>query len=144
MERWSALIHGKHTISEDQRGLIFPVYACWCLLRRAAFYFTFVTPTDRESIPMRGPGASASLLFKLIVPATAIFIITIMSLIAVVFSDQQAPVAKFLNKHGTKLLMVEFAAVVGLSFMAMTVDRIRTLRQIRNSSKENPERKVAD
>ena len=93
---------------------------------------------------MRGPGAPASLLFKLIVPATAIFIITIMSLIAVVFSDQQAPVAKFLNEHGTKLLLVEFAAVMGLSFMAMTVDRIRTLRQIRNSSKENPERKVAD
>ena len=93
---------------------------------------------------MRGPGAPASLLFKLIVPSTAIFIITIMSLIAVVFSDQQAPVAKFLNKHGTRLLMVEFAAVMGLSFLAMTLDRIRTLQDLRNSAKENAEREVGE
>ena len=88
---------------------------------------------------MRRPGAPASLLFKLIVPATAIFIVTIMSLIAVVFSDQRAPMARFLNKHGTRLLVIEFTAVMGLSFLAMTVDRIRTLRELRNSSKEKTE-----
>ncbi|RLT20980.1 MAG: hypothetical protein DWI29_02835 [Planctomycetota bacterium] len=93
---------------------------------------------------MRGPGAPASLLFKLIVPATAIFIVTIMSLIAVVFSDQRAPLAKFLNEYGAKLLVVEFVAVMGLSFLAMTVDRIRTLRELRNSSKENAEREVGE
>jgi hypothetical protein len=90
---------------------------------------------------MRGPGAPASWLFQLIVPATAIFIITIMSLIAVVFSDQRAPLAKFLNEYGTKLLVAEFVAVLGLSFLAMAVDRMRTLRELRNSSKENAERK---
>ena len=93
---------------------------------------------------MRGPGAPASLLFKLIVPATAVFIITVMSLIAVVFSDQRAPVAKFLNEYGTKLLVVEFVAVIGLSFLAMTVDRIRTLRELRNSSKEKTEGEVSE
>ena len=93
---------------------------------------------------MRGPGAPASLLFKLIVPATAIFIVTVMSLIAAVFSDQRAPVAKLLNQHGTKLLIAEFVAVMGLSFLAMTVDRIQTLRQSRNSSKENADRQPGD
>ncbi|MEJ7593865.1 MAG: hypothetical protein WKF77_20190 [Planctomycetaceae bacterium] len=92
---------------------------------------------------MRGPGAPVSLLFKLIIPATAIFIVTIMSLIAVVFSDQRAPLAKFLNQYGSKLLAIEFMALIGLSFLAMTVDRIRTLRELRNSSKENAEREVS-
>ncbi|MDA1232801.1 MAG: hypothetical protein O2856_18690 [Planctomycetota bacterium] len=92
---------------------------------------------------MRGPGAPASLLFRLIVPATAVFIVTVMSLIAVVYSDQRAPVARFLNAYGTTLLVVEFVAVMGLSLVAMTVDRIRTLRELRNSSKENTEREVS-
>lgn len=92
---------------------------------------------------MRGPGAPASLLFRLIVPATAVFIVTVMALIAVVFSDQRAPVAKFLSEYGTTLLVVEFVAVMGLSLLAMTVDRIRTLRELRNSSKENTERELS-
>ena len=91
---------------------------------------------------MRGPGAPASLLFKLIVPATAVFIVTVMSLIAVVFSDPRAPVAKFLNAYGTSLLVVEFLAVIGLSLLAMTVDRIRTLRELHKSSKENTEAQI--
>ena len=93
---------------------------------------------------MRGPGAPASLLFRLIVPATAIFIVTVMSLIAVVFSDQRAPVAKFLNEYGTRLLVVEFVAVMVLSFLAMAVDRNRTLRELRNSSKEKTEAEVSE
>lgn len=93
---------------------------------------------------MRGPGSRASLLFRLIVPATAIFIVTVMSLIAVVFSDQNAPVAKFLNEYGSILLVVEFVAVMGLSFLAMTIDRIRTLRELRDSSKEKTEREVSE
>lgn len=93
---------------------------------------------------MRGPGAPASLLFRLIVPATAMFIVTVMSLIAVVFSDQRAPVAKFLNEYGTRLLVVEFVAVMVLSFLAMAVDRIRTLRELRNSSKEKTEAEVSE
>ncbi|MCX7388214.1 MAG: hypothetical protein NTX48_16245 [Planctomycetales bacterium] len=93
---------------------------------------------------MRGPGVPVSLLFKLIVPATALFIVTIMSLIAVVFSDQRAPLAKFLNAYGTHLLLLEFVAVMGLSFLAMTLDRIRTLQDLRNSAKENAEREVGE
>jgi hypothetical protein len=93
---------------------------------------------------MRGPGAPTSVLFRLIVPATAVFIVTVMSLIAVVFSDQRAPVARFLNAHGTRLLVVEFIVVMGLSFLAMTVDRVRTLRELRKSSKEKADAEVGE
>lgn len=91
---------------------------------------------------MRGPGAPTSVLFKLIIPATAVFIVTVMSLIAVVFSDQRAPVARFLNAYGTTLLVVEFVVVTGLSFLAMAVDRVRTLRELRKSSKDKAEADV--
>jgi hypothetical protein len=80
---------------------------------------------------MRGPGSKPSLLFQLVVPATAVFVITILSLIAVVFSDPRAPVAQWLNQHGNKLLVGEFVVVIILSILAMTVDRIQTLRQMK-------------
>lgn len=83
---------------------------------------------------MRGPGSKPSLLFQLVIPATAVFVITILSLIAVVFSDPRAPVAQWLNQHGNKLLMVEFVVVIILSILAMAVDRIQTLRQIKQDS----------
>jgi hypothetical protein len=77
---------------------------------------------------MRGPGSKPSLLFKLVIPATAIFAITILALIAVLFSDPRAPVAKFLDRHGDTLLLAEFVVVIVLSLLAMTVDRIQILR----------------
>lgn len=80
---------------------------------------------------MRGPGSKPSLLFQLVVPATAVFVITILSLIAVVFSDPRAPVAQWLNQHGNRLLVGEFVVVIILSILAMTVDRIQTLRQMK-------------
>ena len=80
---------------------------------------------------MRGPGSKPSLLFQLLIPSTAIFIITILSLIAVLFSDQRAPVAIFLNKHGNSLLAAEFVAVMLLSFLAMAVDRMQTLSNLK-------------
>ncbi len=79
---------------------------------------------------MRGPGSKPSLLFQLIVPAAAIFAITVLSMIAVVFSDQRAPDAQWLNKNANMLLSAEFVVVIVLSLLAMTVDRIQTLRQM--------------
>lgn len=90
---------------------------------------------------MRGPGSKPSLLFKLVVPSTAIFAITVLSLIAVVFSDPRAPVAQFLDRHGNSLLMAEFVVVMVLSVLAMAVDRIQTLRAnklSRENSSEEP------
>lgn len=83
---------------------------------------------------MRGPGSKPSLLFQLVIPSTAVFVITILSLIAVVFSDPRAPMARWLNQHGNKLLAGEFVVVIILSILAMAVDRIQTLRQIKRDS----------
>ena len=80
---------------------------------------------------MRGPGSKPSLLFQLVIPATAVFVITILSLIAIVFSDPRAPIAQWLDKNGNRLLIVEFVVVIILSFIAMAVDRIQTLKQLK-------------
>ena len=80
---------------------------------------------------MRGPGSKPSLLFQLVIPATAVFVITILSLIAIVFSDPRAPIAQWLDKNGNRLLIVEFVVVIILSFIAMAVDRIQTLKQMK-------------
>lgn len=82
---------------------------------------------------MRGPGSKPSLLFQLVIPATGLFVITILSMIAVVFSDQRAPIAQWLNANGNSLLIIEFVVVIILSVMAMVADRIQTLNQIRQN-----------
>jgi len=87
---------------------------------------------------MRGPGSKPTLLFQLVVPATAVFAVTVLSMIAIVFSDPRAPVAQWLDRHGNRLLAAEFVVVIVLSLLAMTVDRIQTLRQMR-SLKSDPE-----
>ncbi len=77
---------------------------------------------------MRRPGSPPTFLFRLIIPVTAVFIITIMSMIAVVFSDERAPVARFLNRHGNSLLLAEFIVVIVVTFLAMAYDRWQTLK----------------
>ncbi|MFO0999435.1 MAG: hypothetical protein U0936_03795 [Planctomycetaceae bacterium] len=87
---------------------------------------------------MRGPGSKPSLLFQLVIPATAVFVVTILSLIAIVFSDPRAPVAQWLDKNGNRLLIVEFVVVIILSFIAMAVDRIQTLKQMKQKDLNSP------
>lgn len=77
---------------------------------------------------MRGPGSKPSLLFQLVIPATAVFIVTILSLIAVLFSDERAPLARLLNRHGNSLLAAELVVFIVLAFCAMALDRRQTLR----------------
>lgn len=79
---------------------------------------------------MKPPRTKPSLLFRLIVPATVIFILTVLALIASVFSDPHAPVARWLEANGNQLLLWEFVGVLVLAFLAMAVDRVRTLRGI--------------
>jgi Na+(H+)/acetate symporter ActP len=78
---------------------------------------------------MKRPGSRASLLFRLIVPATAVFIVTILSMIAALFGDPKAPVAQWLDANAGRLLLFEFIVVIVLSLLAMTFDRLRTLSE---------------
>ena len=77
---------------------------------------------------MKPPRTRPSLFFKLVIPATVLFIGTILALIACLFGDPDAPVSKWLEANGNTLLLWEFVAVIALSLLAMTIDRIRTLR----------------
>jgi hypothetical protein len=77
---------------------------------------------------MKRPGSPASLLFRLIAPVCAVFILTILAMIASIFGNPEAPLAKWLDRHVGTILTVEFVATIGLSVLAMFVDRIRTLR----------------
>ncbi len=81
---------------------------------------------------MRGPGSKPSLLFQLVIPATSIFAITVLSMIAILFSDERAPLARWLNKNGNSLLAAEFVVVIVLSVLAMTIDRMQTLRRLKD------------
>ena len=85
------------------------------------------TEQEAGERPQRQP---AGLLFRLIVPATSIFIVTILSLIAVLFGEKKAPMAQWLDRHGNQLLIVELISILLLAIVAMTVDRIQTLRKL--------------
>lgn len=87
---------------------------------------------------MKRPQTKPALLFRLVVPVTVAFILTILALIACLFGDPNAPVSKWLNEHGNQLLIVEFVAVIVLSLLAMVVDRVRTLRGIEEEPFDPP------
>lgn len=67
----------------------------------------------------RGPG----LLFHLAAFATAVFILTVLALVATLFADPEAPVNVWLNTHGTTLLLAEVAAIAVLGMAAMGRDQ---------------------
>ncbi|MEZ6126908.1 MAG: hypothetical protein R3C49_27640 [Planctomycetaceae bacterium] len=77
---------------------------------------------------MKPPRSQPALIFRLIIPVTVVFIMTILALIASLFGNPNAPVSKWLDANGNTLLIWEFVAVIVLSFLAMTVDRVRTLQ----------------
>jgi len=77
---------------------------------------------------MRRPGSKAGLLFRLVVPAVVVFIATILAMIAAVMGDQKAPFWRWLDRNAGFLLIVEFATIIILTLLALTVDRIQALR----------------
>ena len=77
---------------------------------------------------MKPPRTTPTLFFRLVIPTTVVFILTIFALIASVFGDPEAPVARWLDANGNSLLLWELVVVFGLSVLAMSADRFRTLR----------------
>ena len=77
---------------------------------------------------MKRSGSSASLLFRLVVPACVVFILTILVMIASVFGNPRAPLTQWLERYIGTLLTVEFFATMAIVLLAMTMDRIRTLK----------------
>ena len=101
---------------------------------------------QRLSIVVAGPvlmkrsGTSPGILFRLVVPVCAVFIMTILALIASVFGNPQAPISGWLDRHAGVLLTGEFLLTIVLIGLAMVVDRVQTLRQQRRLPSGSPDR----
>lgn len=85
---------------------------------------------------MSEPTERPNLFFRLTTLAGAVFVVTILSLVASIFSDPQAPPARFLNAHGTTLILWQVGAILVLGLLAMTMDRRRTLRELRERGEQ--------
>ncbi|MSR56589.1 MAG: hypothetical protein EXS05_02815 [Planctomycetaceae bacterium] len=57
----------------------------------------------------------------------ALFIVTILALVAGLFGDPQAPLAQVLDRHAGWLLTLEAAGLLLSGFLALVVDRRQTL-----------------
>ena len=99
---------------------------------------TTVSPVTPDAREMSEPTERPNLFFRLTTLAGALFVITILSLVASVFGDPQAPPARFLNAHGTTLILWQVGAILVLGLLAMTVDRRRTLRELRERGEQPP------
>ena len=71
--------------------------------------------------------------FRLVALAGALFVVTILALVAVPFGDPAAPVAQWLNRNGGVLIGAEVALILVLGFLAMLVDRRQTIRRTRRA-----------
>jgi len=73
----------------------------------------------------------ANVLFRAAAVLAAAFCATVLALVATTFGGGGAPVAKFLNEHGGKIIAVEVAATLCCAWGAMMLDRWHTLRDER-------------
>ena len=85
-----------------------------------------------------------NLFFRLTTLAGAAFVVTILSLVAALFGDPQAPPARFLNAHGTTVIGWEVAVILFLGLLAMTVDRRQILRQVQPGKQAGSQDSSAD
>ncbi len=71
--------------------------------------------------------------FPLAAFASALFIVTILALVAGVLGDSRAPVAQLLDRYAGRLIAGEVAAILVSGFLAMFVDRRQTIHAKKNS-----------
>lgn len=69
--------------------------------------------------------------FRLLIPLTAAFVVTILALVAGIFSTSTAPVWEFLYQQGGIIIAVEVSAILGVIAIAMTIDRLQYLRALK-------------
>ena len=66
--------------------------------------------------------------FRLVIVASAIFIITIFALVAATFGGSESPASKFINAYAGTMFAVEVGVVLVLGLLALVVDRRQILR----------------
>ncbi len=100
-------------------------------------------PNMKEQLPPieNSPkaGAKRNPFFPLVVFSATVFVVTILAMVAVIFSDPAAPLAKFLNAHAGRLIAAEVAVTLVVGLLALIVDRLQTRRGSQTPS-ENSEK----
>lgn len=89
------------------------------------------SPEDQATpeLPLRPRRKPASLVFRLIIPITGIFVLTIFIILTHDLSgDPDSATARFFEKYGNRIIVCEAAAAILMAIIAMAVDRARTLR----------------
>lgn len=76
---------------------------------------------------MSAPSRRRNPFFALAALSSAVFIITILSLVASVFGDSRAPLARLLDRYAGRLIAAEVVAILITGFLALFVDRRQTL-----------------
>ena len=61
---------------------------------------------------------------------SALFIITVLALVASVFGSERAPLAQLFDQYAGRLIAGEVAAILVTGFLALFVDRRQTLRSL--------------
>jgi hypothetical protein len=74
--------------------------------------------------------------FPLAVFCSGLFIVTILALLASVFGDETAPLARLIEAYWGRLMAGEVAAILLTGFLALVVDRRQALRDARPASKD--------
>ena len=64
--------------------------------------------------------------FRLVAAASAAFVITILAMVAVLFSDPRALPARLLNAYGGWILVCEVTAIIVGTWLALAIDRHRS------------------
>lgn len=75
-----------------------------------------------------------NLFFDLLIPASVIFVVTVLAYSLVPWHTLPA----WFQEHGWKALLVEVAVIIVLGLASMVLDRMRSLRKARESSTMGP------
>jgi hypothetical protein len=84
---------------------------------------------------MSDPARPRNPFFPLAVICSGLFVATILALVASVFGDPRAPLARLLERLAGRLIACEVAAILLTGFLALYVDRRHTLREGRPALK---------
>jgi uncharacterized membrane protein YbhN (UPF0104 family) len=68
--------------------------------------------------------------FPLAAFCSALFIVTILAMLASVFGDERAPLAQLFDQYAGRLIAGEVAAILLTGFLALFIDRRQTLRSL--------------
>lgn len=75
---------------------------------------------------------------------SVVFIITILALVSIVFGNPEAPIAKWLDRNGGRLIGAEILIFVAVSVAALVVDRRQTLRNQQQATPLAPDVRSSD